>query len=251
MPPHVDRTGEKNISLQGYEMEIIKCYSVINLTILFSDGTIVTNKRYNHFLSGKIKNPNHKSVLGIGFLGEGEYNSKDRSYDHWKAMLHRCYNNEGKEKLKTYQDVIVCEEWHNFQNFARWYNENIWNENFTVLDKDILIRDNKTYSPDTCILVDKDINSLLLRRQNDRGSFPIGVTKDSRSEFSGYTATLTCEGVEKRLGTFRTMEEAFEKYKTEKEKHIKKIATKYKNEYENFPEKLFNVLINYSVNIND
>lgn len=33
-------------------------------------------------------------------------------------ILERGYSKLWKEKHPTYEDVYVCEEWHNFQNFA-------------------------------------------------------------------------------------------------------------------------------------
>ena len=46
---------------------------------------------------------------------------------------------------KNYLDVTVCEEWHNFQNFAKWFYENYYEISGEKmrLDKDILIKGNK------------------------------------------------------------------------------------------------------------
>ena len=44
------------------------------------------------------------------------------------------------------------------------------------LDKDLLIYQNKIYSPETCVLVPTYINSFMTKRQNARGLYPLGVT---------------------------------------------------------------------------
>lgn len=90
-------------------------------------------------------------------------NGKDMQfYTIWKAMLQRCYDNRLKEKLPTYQECYVCEEWKYLSNFKKWYDEHYvegWH-----LDKDILMQGNKFYSPETCCFVPFEINVLFRRR---------------------------------------------------------------------------------------
>lgn len=57
MPPFKDRTGETNTAKNGMSMKIIKYYNFNNITVEFSDGTIVYNKSYNDFQRGTIKHP--------------------------------------------------------------------------------------------------------------------------------------------------------------------------------------------------
>ena len=45
------------------------------------------------------------------------------------------------------------------------------------LDKDILVKGNKIYSPDTCCFVPKEVNTVFTKRQSKRGDYPIGVIK--------------------------------------------------------------------------
>ena len=45
----------------------------------------------------------------------------------------------------------VCEEWKHFSNFKKWFDEN-YIEGFDI-DKDILIKGNKVYSPEACSFV--------------------------------------------------------------------------------------------------
>lgn len=54
----IDKTGETNVAKNGMNMTIIAYRTRKDIDIQFEDGTIVTNKRYQHFLTGEINNPN-------------------------------------------------------------------------------------------------------------------------------------------------------------------------------------------------
>jgi len=130
-------------------------------TIQFEDGTTVevSTPKLN---KGVFKNPNKPFVCGVGYIGVGKYYaSKDRiptkSYALWRSMLDRCYSG----RCDPYQDVEVCKEWLNYQNFADWYSNNSFDKGRTYqLDKDLL-GDSKLYSPDTCCLLRYNINQLI------------------------------------------------------------------------------------------
>lgn len=162
-------------------------------------------------------------------------------------MLKRCYDKNWKQKHPTYKDCTVCDEWHNFQNFAQWYEENYYEipGEIMQLDKDILIKGNKVYSPDTCCFVPGDINSLFIKSDEIRGNLPIGVTKEKDKYMAQCQNTL---GYKRRIGLFNTPEEAFDAYKKRKEKIIKEIANKYK---EYIPDKLYKAMYNYEVEWED
>ena len=54
------RVGEQSIASNGQIMTILAYHNSRNVDIQFEDGTIVTNKVYQNFQTGKIKNPNLK-----------------------------------------------------------------------------------------------------------------------------------------------------------------------------------------------
>ena len=129
-------------------------------------------------------------MLGIGYIGEGKYKSKEngkntRVYKTWKNMLQRCYDSKYHEEKPTYINCSVSEEFHNFQNFGEWDEYNFYQieGQQMCLDKDILVKHNKLYSPDTCIYVPKTINSLFVKRQNDRGKSAIGTFCDKNGKY--------------------------------------------------------------------
>lgn len=53
-----------------------------------------------------------------------------------------------------------------FSNFLKWFNGNYIKG--YALDKDILIKGNKVYSPETCCFVPYEINTLVTNRKNGR-----------------------------------------------------------------------------------
>ena len=192
-------------------------------------------------------------ICGVGISDNGKYkkwvNNKDtRVYAMWQKMIARCYYEKSLEKVPTYQECTVSDEFLYFQNFAEFYENNKWTDELVLVpDKDILTHGKtKEYSRDTIVFVDKFINTIFTRRQRFRGDLPIGVTV--RKYSSGtikYVAVCNEYGKCKYLGTYKTPNEAFYAYKNEKEKYIKEVANKYKEKYEKFPQKLYDAMINY------
>ena len=248
------RIGETSNNNQGIEMTIINYKNNSDIDIQFSDGTVVEHVQYYNFINGNVKNYNIPSYLGKGYLGYGQYTSrvdgiKTEEYVKWGSMLTRCYSEKFHEK-ENYKDCIVCDEWHNFQNFAKWYYENKYMPPFDdrlELDKDIKIKNNKIYSPETCLLVPKRINSTILNRKNDRGNCCIGVSRHG-DKYIAHTNPYGGMHTKNYIGTFDTEEEAFYAYKKCKEKIIKEIAENYKPY---IPYEVYDALIRYEININD
>ena len=247
------RVGEKIIDNYGVEIEIIEYINCRNIKVRFNDEfKAIINTRYDCFLDKRIKNPYRKSFLGVGYIGVGKYSSKNtKIMNCWNNMLKRCYKEDSKDI--TYDDCIVCEEWHNFQNFAEWYEENYYEVDGkpTFLDKDILYKGNKIYSPQTCVFVPRLINNLFTKRQNERGLYPIGVEpyKDTNKFISIISETHRYAKTKRtHLGIRDTVEETFNLYKVYKEKLIKDVADEYKND---IPKNLYYALYNYKVEITD
>ena len=216
------------------------------------------NTNYKDFKNGNIKCPYEKRVYGVACIGEGNYKSRDENhkktkcYITWHTMLERCYNLKTQEKHPSYKNCKVCDEWLNFQNFARWYYENYYEiENERMcLDKDILVKGNKIYSPDTCIFVTNRINVLFTKNNKNRGEYPLGV---SYNKGMNKFATQMCKisngkKIYINLGYYSTPEDAFMTYKTAKEKYIKEVAEEYKDK---IPNNLYEAMYNYEVEIDD
>jgi hypothetical protein len=251
----LDRVGEKNITNEGYTVEIVEYFGKENCTVKFIENSnTLKNIQYIAFKLGTVKNPHHTSVYGVGFLGVGKYKTSinkvaTNEYRIWKSVIRRCYDDKELEKSPTYKGCSVAEEWHNFQNFAKWFEEN-YNPEYMEgwhLDKDILSKENKIYSPDTCAFVPQEINSLFTKTTCTRGEYPIGVyfSKKGRK-----FATQISKGTKQRLflGYYNTTEQAFQVYKTAKEGYIKEVADKWKGQ---ITERVYEVMYNYKVEITD
>lgn len=250
-----DRTGEINYNKHGSKMIVCKYITNENIDVYFPEyNWVAKHVQYNTFKRGYVKCPYEKSVHGVGYIGEGKYkvseNGKETEiYRIWRGVLCRCYVSRIHEKHPTYKDCEMCEEWHNFQNFAEWYEENYYEieGEKMCLDKDILFKGNKLYSPNTCVFVPHNVNSLFTKGDSVRGELPIGVAIDKRQ--NKYQAQCRNQyNKRKWLGYYNTPEEAFQVYKNFKENLIKQVADKYKSY---IPEKLYNAMITYEVEIDD
>ena len=247
----IDRTGEVGTNNQGVEMRVIACRGRLDLDVEFNDGFIKRNVTYSNFKNGRIKNPYAISVYGVGFLGEGpaivSVNGKQsRQYSTWAMMIQRCYKRYPNSNNETYSECYVCDEWHNFQEFAKWYNDNFYQVEREVmnLDKDIICKGNKMYCPEMCAFVPSRINLLLLKGNKKRGMLPIGVSMSRK------TIMMQCCSVNGKnvSAAFETVDQAFHAYKKNKERIIRSEANAYKGI---IPSAVYNGLNNYEVNIND
>jgi len=247
----LNRVGEISYNNFGSKMTIIEYKTNNNLLVKFENGYVVKNNYWN-FTKGNIVSPYEKRNCGVGYLSEGIHeniinNIKTQEYSLWANMLKRCYHYNVGKRNYVYKDCSVCEEWYNFQNFAEWYKKNFYQiENEKMeLDKDILVKGNKIYSPVTCIFVPRIINTLFTKSNKTRGKYPIGVSSVGNKYVSNCNIPRQPQ---KYLGKFSSIEEAFQAYKQFKEVVIKEIAEKYRNQ---IPEKLYNALLEYQVEIKD
>jgi hypothetical protein len=177
----INRIGETKANKFGSKMTIIEYSNANNIVVKFENGYTV-DSAYKEFKNGSVSNPYDKTVHNVGFIGEGKYKVSINkefllSYKYWNSMFERCYSNKHHIRKITYKDCEVDKLWHNYQVFGEWFDKNYYeiNNELMCLDKDILVKGNKTYSPNTCIFVPERINTLFCRRQNDRGEYPIGV----------------------------------------------------------------------------
>lgn len=177
--------GDKTRTKQGYEIEIIERIKINELKVNFTYNNYECICNYDSFTSGSLKNPYHPTLFAVGYLGDGKYtlsgdkNGRSPEYICWSSMLRRCYSEYTKEKQKTYENCTVSEEWHNFQNFAEWYNDNYPKIDGIAfeLDKDLLQTnvENKIYSKETCIFLPSNVNKFLTNKKITNTSGYAGV----------------------------------------------------------------------------
>lgn len=258
-PHDYERLGEEKINYQGCLMKIIKYNNNHDIIVKFKDKyRACVHSCWERFKNGRIKNPYFPEVYGVGMIGV-KYSSSvngnmSKEYITWVTMIRRCYDLEYKRCCPTYKECSVCEEWllyenfyewlHSQENFEKWYNGEKW-----AIDKDILIKGNKIYSPNTCCLVPHNINSLFAKRNAKRGNLPIGVVyyKPLNKYKAQYDNNV---GKNIHIKYCKTPEEAFQAYKIYKENLIKQIA---QDEYDkgNIIKKCYDAMMSYQVEITD
>lgn len=212
----------------------------------------------NNVRTGGIKPLNQPTVYGVGFVGEGKYvplsykNKQDwqeyideRVYFFWVKMLQRTYG-EDKPSNKTYKDCTVCPEWFNFQNFAEWaLGQPYLREDDACLDKDILVKGNRVYSPNTCCFLPNIVNIFINATYKKESGLPEGVNviqpKTPNSKV-GYVARCHFLGKREYLGYFDCQIEAGEVYYKRKVEAAAALAEKYKGKIR---EDARLILINY------
>ncbi len=137
--------GALHVSNNSGEFKIMSYGGEFNVIIVFLKTGFATRTCCKSIRSGEIKDRLSPSVMGVGFIGEGEYQStlngvNTKAYSTWRGMFDRSYGDHEKNN-KTYAGCSVCPDWHNFQNFAQWFEQN-YIEGYQ-LDKDIKIEGNK------------------------------------------------------------------------------------------------------------
>ena len=253
-----DRLGEEKCNNQGCIMRIIEYVDTDNITVEFQDEySARVHTSYRHFKNGSVKNPHHPSIHGVGVIGnkyQCSINKKIiKEYELWQNVLCRCYNEAYKEKQPTYQNVFCCDEWLLYDNFYEWLHiqsnfDKWYNAKRCAIDKDILVKGNKVYSPEMCCLVPQSINNLFTKQDCRRGDLPIGVSRHN-GKFRARINNVLLNKIE-IVGTYDTPEEAFQAYKQYKENLIKQVA---KEEYSkgNITKQCYEAMINYNVEITD
>lgn len=197
-----------------------------------------------------------KLVKGIGF-NDGKYSSNRNGrrlveYGMWMRLLERCGTNYSKD-YPTYIGVTCSDNFKSYSYFYEWCQSQVGFDNRDSqgrswhLDKDILIKGSKLYSEDTCVFVPARVNTLFIKKDANRGEYPVGVSFTGKSQRFRARCNIG-NGKHKHIGYFSTPEEAFLAYKTFKEALIKEVADEYK---EQLDSRTYYALINYKVEIND
>lgn len=235
-----NRIGQVGINKKNEVMKIIECLPKSRVKVQFMDGNdCITETKYSTFLEGAVKNYNRIEYGYHGFLGKGEFETIYRTpdgkkyyreeYNTWVAMHRRAENYSGTKP--TYKDVSISKEWWNYQNFAKWYNNNRYDvpNDKLRLDKDILVPGNKLYSEQTCCLIPDRINQIFKQYQPKADGLPTGVTR----EYNRYRIRISYYDefgiIHHHRESFDNCDDAFNHYKVYKELFIHEMAEQYKS----------------------
>ena len=224
--------GEMFLSSEGDAFRVVGYVGNRYYRIVFDHDEHFQIAKQNHIKNGNIKNKHHRNIFNIGYCGIGDYKTKTngkhtKEYLAWRNMLKRCYDDHPNARDMSYKDCEVCERWHNFQNFAKWYEENYYEvEGETMsIDKDILVKGNKVYSPETCCIVPLKINTFFSKYNGQRGDMPTGVFVNDCGNYKVMCSNMF--GEERYYGTYQTSTEAETVYKKIKNSMIDKVVEEY------------------------
>lgn len=219
------KIGQVFTSNKGDKFIIIEVLEYPHCKIKFLDkyGYECISQR-THIKSGNIRNPYRKSYYNVGYIGEPNY--EDCNYNlcmnTWDKMMSRCYCEATHKVQPNYIGTIVCDDWLNFSNFQKWFNDT--HIEGCALDKDLrqLLTENKIYSPSTCTWLTRKINNFIALSFNNATGF-IGVYDTKYNYNSSILDFDTGKSI--YLGVFTTKEEAFSAYLNEKKNQILKAKT--------------------------
>lgn len=225
------------------EVEILKYEGANKVLVRFEDG----QERYfqlRKILKGNIRNPYHPhyKLLGVGVC---DISTKgfEKEYSAWSNLIRRT---SGMVKTTAYVNATCSDDWKVFSSFLRdlklMKGYSTFLNNDWALDKDLIVFGNKHYSKDTCVLVPREINNLLVRKESSNIGCKVGVHWSSKKEM--YVAQLSVKTRRLYIGAFRNEEEAFQAYKKAKETYIKEVAEKWKVEID---DRVYNTLMSWEL----
>lgn len=139
------------------------------------------------------------------------------SYNAWFHVCQRCkVGGYIQRTCPYYVGCYMSTNFMDFQYFTEWHMKQV---GYAVegyhLDKDILVKDNKCYGEDTCVLVPQALNKFLVKSVTFRGEHPQGVfLKKATGKFC---AQINIDSKLVYLGYYANAKAAFSVYKAAKE----------------------------------
>lgn len=210
-----------------------------------------TEVRRESALHGNVRDLYFPSCCGVGYMGEVSMKENKRLYDIWRTMISRCYNPNNCE-YHNYgrKGVVVCERWHCYKNFLddakllNGYELFLKNKNpkGVHLEKDILRKERKIYSPETCCWTTAEANERARWKKDielkNQSSKHMGV---SMKGIGKYSVRFSNNGERINIGTFSDENAAANAYnyyaRLYETSHLNDCEFMSKEEWESFRTK--------------
>jgi len=185
---------------------------------------------------GITSDPYFVDVYGVGYMGEipnGSFDNRIRNV--WLGMLGRCYNRKDNRYFEYGEaGVTVCDRWKCFANFYEDYRHLPGYQNYIGdvlgatyhLDKDLLqynlSKDQRVYSPETCVIIKGSTNSALVNGYVDNKETRavlevkqknlVGVIRKPQGYYESAIISNKVTGMDTlfRLGTFQDLNAAMD-----------------------------------------
>lgn len=210
-------TGTFHENSDGDRFTVIEYRTCTDVDIVFDCEGIIRTVKAKDIARKKLVPHTRKSIMGVACKGYGIYKTTDKAgkstkaYEKFLGIIGRVYDTS-RPDYENYggRGVTICEEWHNFQNFAEWfYNQPGHNIKGFEVDKDITC--STEYSPSNCYMIPKEINGTIRRVTGKKNThLPRGVSY-SRLKGKPYVSTFK-ESRNGSLVYFETIEEARKHY---------------------------------------
>lgn len=237
---------EGNIYPSNYgDFRVLEFINKTHVLIEFVATSYQKVTTLNQVRSGEVKDPYYPSICGVGYVGEGVYpitylrGGKRKStpaYEVWRTKLRNCY---GETKFRRlYKNVKFHKEWLNFQNFAKWFYEQVkLYGKGGVVDKDLLFLGNREYSPTTCVYIPQIVNSLFGGTPTNISGVTFNKLKKAwEVQIHNGKTNKSGERYQSYLGTYPDIETATKVYRSAKISYVRNIALLYQ---ERIPAALF------------
>ena len=143
-------------------------------------------------------------------------------YQRWVGMVRRVHSEKYLKSKPSYEGATICDEWKYFTNFKKWMQGKNWNG--FHLDKEILGKFSKHYSPENCAFISQALNTFTTSSLAKRGELPIGVF-NMKGRYGAYCDNPFL-GKRQNLGGFNCPVKAHLAWR--KKKH--ELAVKYAEE---------------------
>lgn len=150
------------------------------------------------------------------YYTEGGINLVSYSATVWQNMKARCREGSAYRQGRfSYDDCSMSQDFKDFQLFTNWHvNQVGYGLVGYQLDKDALFGGNKIYSSENCVLIPSQLNTFFVGKDEGK-SLSQGVSV--RNDSGKYEAQIRINGLNKKLGSFTTEQEAYQAYKEVKE----------------------------------
>lgn len=233
-----DIVGEVFENTKGESYEVLEQLGTSNFKIKFTDSGYETEAKKINIEIGQIKDRSNlnkfkdisgfdhsqnKCVSGVNKTAKALASEKGllKEYTIWSNIVGRC--NRGYAKL--HEDFYTFDSWLGWAKEQKGFMDKDGNGNLFQLDSDLFSTDEKMYSPDTCVFIPKEINSIckpnMLRDDLPRGVSPFG------SKDKPYKVSISVDGVTKHIGNYKTIEEASAVSKQARLGRVRLLEIKY------------------------
>lgn len=166
--------GKTYISGRGEEFEVLEKQKREKRTYYLVRFLETNNYQYVYTSVlnsvSRLKDSSKPHVAGVGYAKGTKDNpfspqEDANAYEVWSSMINRCYLSGSG--VRSYRDVEVAKEWHDFMNFQKWFHNEVYSSDLVsshslALDKDLFGDGRRIYSAETCCFLPKSINSVLV-----------------------------------------------------------------------------------------